>query len=388
MSRKDRRLGVGSDGGPVGAGRGRRPWGTAAALALAVLAAGSSDAAAQAAAPGQMNGAVQAAPRGAAAEAGRGAAVAAGPPARSGALRCETCHALPNLGYDEMPGAAPKRFTVAPATFRASAHGKLSCTQCHPDIATYPHAATAPRKPVSCDADCHATDARGRPYTHAAIAGDFRSSVHAKRPSADDPTCLTCHGAGDAHAIVPVARVSRPAKMALCVRCHDDAAMMKRHEVSTEAVASYRRSFHYKGIRFGDTRTAICSDCHTAHLILPASEAASSVAPAALTRTCGQANCHQGAERNFAVSGANHLDLRIEKSGLLWFEEKFFYVLTGGTMLMLLAGIVLDVQRKFGWLALALRLVWAVRRRVLVCRPTFVRRARRGARFVRQLLLD
>jgi len=178
--------------------------------------------------------------------------------------------------------------------------------------------------------------------------------------------------------------------MALCARCHEDRKLMAKHDVPVDMVASYRRSFHYKAIRFGGggKRTAVCSDCHTAHIVLRPGDPRSTIAAANLTKTCGQAKCHAGAGRNFAVSGANHLDLRISQEPVLWFEEKFFLVLTGGTMLMLLVGIVLDVQRKFGWLALARRPLRALAGRLVGLRPALARSGRRGARLARRLLLD
>ncbi len=316
---------------------------------------------------------------------------------------CLKCHSLPNLGYRDGAGAPLRSFTVARGVFHASAHGKLACRQCHVEIDSFPHPPAAQRAHVTCDRDCHAVDSAGRTYTHAQIAAEFRESVHGdsvvtlptgatrRGVDPDDPTCLTCHGGGEAHAIVPVAKVTRAAKMALCVRCHDDRAMMERHGVSAEAVTAYRRSFHYKAVRFGVTGTAICIDCHTTHHILPATDVRASIAPAALTKTCGQKGCHAGAQRNFSISGANHLDLRVEREPLLWFEEKFFLLLTGGTMLMLLVGIVLDVQRKFGWVVLARRAACGLARggRGLArLHPALARSGRRGLRLARQLLID
>ena len=73
---------------------------------------------------------------------------------------------------------------------------------------------------------------------------------------------------------------------------------------------------------------------------------------------------------------------------LLWFEEKFFMVLTAGTMLMLLVGIVLDVQRKFGWVALLRRLVGALGRGLGRLRPSLARSGRRGLLLARRVLID
>ncbi|HEX9007289.1 MAG TPA: hypothetical protein VF889_08335, partial [Bacteroidota bacterium] len=158
---------------------------------------------------------------------------------------------------------------------------------------------------------------------------------------------------GNPHGVMPAQRrLSPQTKMALCAACHDDAPRMVRNKVNPGAVSSYRRSFHYKAIRFGQTNTAVCQDCHTVHHVLPKDSVGSSIAPAHIAGTCGQQQCHPGARLNFAMSGANHLDLKIEEAPLLGYLEKFFVLLTGGTMAMLVAGIILDIQRKFGWLFL------------------------------------
>jgi hypothetical protein len=172
--------------------------------------------------------------------------------------------------------------------------------------------------------------------------------------------------------------------MALCVDCHDDHARMTRNNVEPEAVSSYKRSFHYKAITFGARQAAACQDCHTTHRILPPSDPTSSVAPAALPATCGQAACHPGARTHFAVSGANHLDLRVKREPILRAEEWLFWMLTAGTMAMLGVGIVLDVQKTFGWLALARRSARGLRRRLGAALVA----GRRTIRFARWLLVE
>ncbi|MGE3958178.1 MAG: hypothetical protein AB7H96_15790 [Vicinamibacterales bacterium] len=281
--------------------------------------------------------------------------------------RCDTCHGMQNLAVRDAPQGPVRSFSVPLEAFHRSVHASLTCQQCHQDTAGYPHRLDQPRQPVSCDQDCHATGADGQPYTHAAIARDVAVSVHVTddHPAAHTSTCLTCHGSGNPHAIAPVKGLAPAARMATCVACHDDEERMARAGADTEAVASYRRSFHSKAITFGATSAAVCQDCHTAHRVLPASDARSSIAAAALPATCGQSACHPGARANFAVSGANHLDLRVRREPLLMAEEWMFWLLTSGTMAMLVVGIVLDLQKKFGWVAALGRVLTpGMRRRV------------------------
>ena len=159
---------------------------------------------------------------------------------------------------------------------------------------------------------------------------------------------------------------------------------MRRNQVEPDAVSSYRRSFHYKAITFGSLQPAVCPDCHTAHRILPPTDPKSSVAPAALPATCGQTACHAGARASFAVSGANHLDLRVKQEPMLAAEEWLFWSLTTGTLTMLGMGILHDVQKKFGWVVLlnrvSVRLGRQLRAIAISCR--------RSVKFVRWLLVE
>jgi hypothetical protein len=301
--------------------------------------------------------------------------------------RCLTCHGMANLAVREAPSAPIHSFSVSAQTFAGSVHGKLSCQDCHGDVGPYPHQFQSGRVKVACAQQCHAPNRGGRPYSHAATVADFEASVHRSTTSGDPndrPTCLSCHGVGDAHAIQPARHQPARARMAMCVSCHDDRVRMVRNRVEADAVSSYKRSFHYKAIRFGAEHAAVCQDCHTVHRILGPSDPKSSVAPAALPATCGQSSCHLGARTSFAVSGANHLDLRVRREPILWAEEWLFWILTSGTMAMLVSGIVLDIQKKFGWLELARRAVLSLRRQS----DGLAAAGRRTIRFARWLLVE
>lgn len=302
--------------------------------------------------------------------------------------RCLKCHGMANFAVQDSADGPVRDLHVDTIAFASSAHGGLSCRSCHPDVAEFPHVFPAGRQRVSCGAGCHATDKQGRPYDHAKQAREFGSSAHGRGKAAtnpDSPTCATCHGAGKAHAVLPVKRqMTVTEKMSLCAGCHDDRAMMRRNEVDPLAVASYRRSFHYKAIHFGARGTAVCQDCHAVHRVLAKDDTTSSIAAANLPKTCGQDKCHRGATMNFAMSGANHLTLRIHREPLLLFEERFFLLLTGGTMVALVGGIILDMQRRFGWVlllaALGRRLRAASARSAVVARAALV--------VTRRLLID
>jgi Class III cytochrome C family len=301
--------------------------------------------------------------------------------------RCLACHGLANLAARDDASGVVRDFSVPAAAFASSVHGRLTCGQCHEDVRGFPHRFAGARSKVTCDKDCHARDGEGRPYSHRAEALDFSISVHRPRDDGrqpDRPTCLTCHGGGNAHAIVRAATVTPRERLARCASCHDDGPMMARNDVEPDAVRSYARSFHYKAVTFGAARAAVCPDCHTAHRVLPPSDPRASIHAAALPATCGQTSCHTGARTNFAISGANHLDLRIRRESVLFVEEKLFELLTAGTMAMLVVGIVLDVQKKIGFAVIASAAMLRLRR-------TAARAfggGRRAVRVVRWLLVE
>lgn len=130
---------------------------------------------------------------------------------------------------------------------------------------------------------------------HSEIKVEYLESIHA----AFNVTCVACHG-GDpttletekAHALEAFFRGTpqRPEIPELCASCHSDPVRMKPYGLRTDQYSEYQTSQHGKLLAQGDTRVAVCSDCHTAHKILPAWEPRSTVHPENIPSTC--AHCH------------------------------------------------------------------------------------------------
>ena len=145
---------------------------------------------------------------------------------------------------------------------------------------------------------CHAVlDGRlGEP------ARQFQEDVHAGRGL----SCADCHGGDpqqeDSDKAMDRKRgyrgVPKRAEIPqLCARCHSDGAVMRAYNPSlrTDQLAQYLTSIHGKRLRAGDTRVAVCIDCHGVHNIRPASSPLSKVHPLQIPETCGR--CHADAER-------------------------------------------------------------------------------------------
>lgn len=226
---------------------------------------------------------------------------------------------------------------VNQAGLQASPHKDLKCQDCHPATTSAPHTPAMLKQKAACG-NCH--EEVRKPFSKGAHS-------HPDLVAGDHPTCIYCHGKGDAHAVRPPAAWTRKDKVALCSHCHANADRMRRYKADPDAVVSYEESFHGKALlRFGNEKVAICTDCHGVHGML------SPVNPAATTHrnhaahTCGQAGCHAGARINFAMSGANHLRLKMKEFPLLQGELWFFRLLIVGVIGVMLFIITLDLRKQ------------------------------------------
>ncbi len=81
----------------------------------------------------------------------------------------------------------------------------------------------------------------------------------------------------------------------LCGKCHGDNAYMRQFNPSlrTDQWAQYATSQHGKRLSAGDTKVAVCTDCHGVHGIRPATDTQSPVHPLNVASTCSR--CHADA---------------------------------------------------------------------------------------------
>ena len=177
--------------------------------------------------------------------------------------------------------------------FEASVHGPLQCTNCHADIT-----APGPHEPAPKPVDCS--------QCHAEPAAEYNKSIHAAAYLKGDkaaPTCSSCHGK---HDILPKSdpnsRTNRFRIPQTCASCHANAQMTKNHPVPPPSVInSYFSGVHGQGTLVkGLNVSAVCSDCHGAHAILPKNDPQSTIAHANVPLTCKK--CHEGIFRDFEQS--------------------------------------------------------------------------------------
>ena len=150
--------------------------------------------------------------------------------------------------------------------------------------------------PNSC-VDCHSFLEPPLKVT----AEQFAADIHAQKGL----TCASCHGGDptkdDDQAMSKAAgfrgKIQRAQIPQLCASCHSDAAFMHKFNPSlrTDQLAQYKTSVHGQRLAKGDEQVAVCTDCHSLHGILPASDSRSSVHPLNVAATCSR--CHSDAAR-------------------------------------------------------------------------------------------
>ncbi len=264
---------------------------------------------------------------------------------------CLMCHGDKSLAMTKRGRKIP--LFVDKAVFDASAHGSLSCVDCHAGFnpSDTPHAKVI--KPVNCQScheiasydksvhgraivtsigekaqpaasckDCHGTHGilspkdpkslTSRPHLastcgkcHESEDRHFQLSAHGTALESGvkgAPSCIDCHGE---HNVAEIAskdsKVYKTQEAKVCLSCHlDNPDVRQRVGPSAGFIASYESSVHGVALASGNTRAATCSDCHGAHDMKKASDPTSQVNRWNIAKTCSQ--CHAEIARTFEES--------------------------------------------------------------------------------------
>ena len=194
---------------------------------------------------------------------------------------CLGCHGVP--GLDKTRDGKTISLQIDSSSYERSVHGAFDCATCHSDVTGVPHKAEL--KPAQCDG-CHAASVKA-----------YAQSIHARTRAAgftEPPTCASCHG--NIHKVVPRADPTSPVNRnniaATCAGCHGDVLLTKKFRIPVlRPVEAYLESVHARAVAAGK-KGAVCTDCHGAHDILPATDPASQIWRAKIPETCGK--CHAG----------------------------------------------------------------------------------------------
>jgi len=203
---------------------------------------------------------------------------------------CMFCHGEPDLTKTLDDGTVVSLYIDA-EVYAAGIHEPLGCIGCHADIEKLPHEPGLEK--VDCGV-CHTE------------LDEYAESVHGKnleRGGGDVTGCSDCHGL---HGIRPSddpLSDTHPARLPqTCGKCHQDAALAKRHMMSiVDPTFGYLKGVHAKAIREkGNLDAATCNDCHGTHRILPSQDPESPIYRANIPETCGK--CHADTTDEYAKS--------------------------------------------------------------------------------------
>lgn len=201
-------------------------------------------------------------------------AFAAGRAPQQTGLRCQLCHGQPELlrQQTDSPERA-ERMLVPPAVLGSSAHGDMTCAECHAGFGAFPH----PREGTITEGcgSCHAAaDSAWSAGAHAPserAPGEGSGTDAAGGGPRTTAACSDCHGV---HDVLPVGRLEEEEGVrgmnARCVDCHATAALPD-------------------GAPHADS--VACHACHRPHDVRHVEAPESAVAPARQASTCGA--CHE-----------------------------------------------------------------------------------------------
>ena len=205
---------------------------------------------------------------------------------------CMKCHGDPGVRASK----GGRTLFVNLEELRGSRHLKTACSQCHSEVNA---SRVRPCETITKKVDCSSC--------HADVGTLYQKSTHGMLVAKNDPNapvCNECHGTHGVLGKRDPASPTFPTNIpTLCARCHREGKKAAVRYTGTEhdIIERYQESIHGKGLlKSGLTVTATCTDCHTAHSVLPVSSSESSVNPKNVPATCGR--CHHGIEEMFNAS--------------------------------------------------------------------------------------
>ena len=196
---------------------------------------------------------------------------------------CLMCHGERDF-VTEKEGREVSLFVDA-HEFAGSVHAEIGCVSCHADADPDHSASDVALEPVDCSM-CHSDE-----------VDLFNESLHGQALAKGTylaPRCITCHGK---HGILsshdPQSRTYVRNIPKLCGSCHKEGTPVSQLQsvAGRQALAEYSQSIHGDGLfKRGLIVTAVCTSCHSSHLILAHDDPKSTINRANIAQTCMQ--CH------------------------------------------------------------------------------------------------
>jgi predicted CXXCH cytochrome family protein len=206
---------------------------------------------------------------------------------------CLKCHEKPDV--HKLVDGKKVSLVVTRDQLGSSMHREVTCVKCHSDVNPSLHRPCATAGKVDCGS-CHTN-----------ISEEFAKSGHATHYASGNrsvPTCLTCHDYHETKShLDQTSKTFRTAVPELCGSCHTAGSKLAEMENLSEqnALVDYSKSIHGRKLEEkGLLPSAICTDCHTAHMPLNHNDPRSSVYAKNVPATC--ASCHIGIYKDYTKS--------------------------------------------------------------------------------------
>ena len=139
-----------------------------------------------------------------------------------------------------------------------------------------------------------------------APAASFAADIHAEYGL----SCNDCHGGNPDKDDVDLAKdksfkgsPKRSQIPQFCGGCHSDAVAMRAYNPSlrTDQLSLYGTSRHGQLLKSGDTKAAVCTDCHGVHGIQSAKFPKSPTFPWNIPQTCGRCHADKGLMEGYRI---------------------------------------------------------------------------------------
>lgn len=186
--------------------------------------------------------------------------------------------------------------------------------------------------------------------TYDLYAKSVHGSASLSKNNRDTPVCIDCHSShniraassSDFHDSIPYK----------CSTCHGDKKLMAKYGLSTDVVKTYLSDFHGVTLelkrkerrnRSKQLQTAVCTDCHGSHEIVPFSGTDIQMIKSRLLKRCQ--TCHPEATANFPDAWLSHYQSSLAATPMLFIIEWFYKILLVIIVVGLLFQIFLDIRR-------------------------------------------
>ncbi len=248
---------------------------------------------------------------------------------------CLTCHSNPSLSAPLGDGQSLS-LQVDARGLKDSAHAFLSCVTCHEARTSCPRDGSALSSPqayrVAATVMCY--------RCHIATAGEYEGSVHSEDllTKGEGAACYECHSPDNsAHTIAWLD--GRRSGLTLepvnqtCGRCHQ------------AELSSYLETSHGRMAQFGDAASAAsCATCHGDHRVTAVDDPSGPLTAVSLAPVCAQ--CHRGADAEFAEAWPGHADPSPSRLPGIYYMERSILFLTAATLGFGFVHVSLDLLRR------------------------------------------